>query len=238
MKKSDFDIQNENAILLAIAIADGYYPVNKKQNDKEINRKITETGFKSYKEAYNHVYAGMPQYVGDNAIFSGKMTLVNKNKDYIDFSLGNLEQTKDEFLNIPIKLVQEFVSKHASNVKNLDATQIIKNKYTMYNFLKTYVIPSLLKDRQSILAGNQDNDNMMQSIKENNVINNLFDYKFSADKHVYKARGNRDKNFYSLTHGMIDAVLDLYASIDTAFDEFDIDVRAINPNPCHELGLK
>ena len=134
MKKSDMDIQNENAILLAIALADGYYPANEKEYKREFNKKLKTCGISDYKEAFNFVYAGMPQFVGSDAIYAGKLTLANEDKDYIDFSLGNNEQFVDEYNNIPAKIVETYVNQNLQG-QNIDVAQVLKNKYTLFDFL-------------------------------------------------------------------------------------------------------
>lgn len=237
MKKSDLDIQNENAILMAIAIADGYFPVDEKKYNLEFEKRMKNCGIDNYKEAFNHVYAGMPQYVGDDAIFSGKITLANKENDYFDFSLGNNEQYVDNYTNISEKIVSEFINNNLE-YENVDANDILKDKYSMYNFLKKYVVPKLFNDRQEIASNQISDNNTLHDFESNNTINTLFDYKFSAFKHLEHSRGNRDAKYYSLTHGMLDAVIDLYDSLQKAYDEQDIDLRAISPLAHEELGFQ
>lgn len=236
MKKSDLDIQNENALLMAIAIANEYLPVDKKSYDKEFNKKMRTCGIKDYKEAFNFVYAGMPQYVGDDAIYCGKITLANKDREFIDFALGNNEQQIDKFTNIPEKIIQEFISQNLEN-QYFDVEDILKNKYTIYEFFIKYVAPKLLKDRLEIRNNKVSEGNSLQKLSSQKSLDTLFDYKFSAFKHRENCRGNKDLKYYSLTHGMLDAVIDFYGSTMSAIDERDIDIRAISPYPHEELGI-
>ena len=227
MKKSDMDIQNENAILLAIALADGYYPANEKEYKREFNKKLKTCGISDYKEAFNFVYAGMPQFVGSDAIYAGKLTLANEDKDYIDFSLGNNEQFVDEYNNIPAKIVETYVNKNLQG-QNIDVEQVLKNKYTLFDFLSEFVIPKLLSDKLE-LRKNADAENLLKDFQDKKVLETLFDLKFNAIKRRDFCHGNGDLKYYSLTHGMLDSVIDLYSSALTAFDEKDIDTRSISP---------
>lgn len=227
MKKSDMDIQNENAILLAIALADGYYPANEKEYKREFNKKLKTCGISDYKEAFNFVYAGMPQFVGSDAIYAGKLTLANEDKDYIDFSLGNNEQFVDEYNNIPAKIVETYVNQNLQG-QNIDVAQVLKNKYTLFDFLSEFVIPKLLSDKLE-LRKNADTENLLKDFQDKKVLETLFDLKFNAIKRRDFCHGNGDLKYYSLTHGMLDSVIDLYSSALTAFDEKDIDTRAISP---------
>lgn len=227
MKKSDMDIQNENAILLAIALADGYYPANEKEYKREFNKKLKTCGISDYKEAFNFVYAGMPQFVGSDAIYAGKLTLANEDKDYIDFSLGNNEQFVDEYNNIPAKIVETYVNQNLQG-QNIDVVQVLKNKYTLFDFLSEFVIPKLLSDKLE-LRKNADTENLLKDFQDKKVLETLFDLKFNAIKRRDFCHGNGDLKYYSLTHGMLDSVIDLYSSALTAFDEKDIDTRAISP---------
>lgn len=236
MKKSDINIQNENAILMAIAIADGYMPLSEKEYDKEFKKRMRASGIDNYKEAFNYVYAGMPQYVGDDAIFCGKITLANKDHEFIDLALGNNEQYKDEYTDISRKIVSEYINYHL-DYENVEADDVLQDKYTMYNFLKTYVLPNLLKDRYNIANKQIDKDNILAQFEQSDALNTLFDYKFSAFKHYNHSRGKHDETYYALTHGMIDSVIDLYSSLTTACDELDIDIRSISPYPNEELGI-
>lgn len=236
MRKSDLNIQNENAILLAIAIADGYFPVNEEDYDKEIEKRIKNSGIDNYKQAFNQVYASMPQYVGDNAIYAGRISLVGSDGDYLDFALGNNEQYADKYIDISRKIIATYIDNNLPN-SHMDINAILQDKYTMYSFLKTYVLPKLLKDRYEILAKDINTGNILHNFNNQNILNTLFDYKFSAFKHYQRCRGNKDQQFYSLTHGMIDAVVDLYGSLVTALDEKDIDIRSISPYPNEELGI-
>lgn len=236
MKKSDLDVQNENAILLAIAIADGYFPVNKAKYDIEFSKKMKMCGIDDYKEAFNYVYAGMPQFVGDDAIYSGKISLKNKDKKYLDLALGNNEQTIDDYNNVPVQIVSEYINKYLPD-SNLDINAITKDKYSLYNFLITYVAPQLLSDRLNIRL-HKSTDSTLENFVKSKALDTLFDYKFSAFKHREQCRGNRDMKYYSLAHGMLDSVCDFYGSIVTATDERDIDIRAISPHPNEELGIE
>lgn len=227
MKKSDIDIQNENAILLAIALADGYFPANEKEYKREFNRKLKTCGISDYKEAFNFVYAGMPQFVGTDAIYAGKLSLANKDRDYIDFSLGNNEQFIDEYNNIPAKIIETFIRQNMQE-QRIDVGQVLKNKYTLYDFLSEFVIPKLLSDKLE-LRKNSDAENLLKDFQDKKVLETLFDLKFDAIKRREKCHGNGDFKYYSLTHGMLDSVIDLYGSALTAFDEKDIDVRSISP---------
>lgn len=221
------DIQNENAILLAIALADGYYPANEKEYKREFNKKLKTCGISDYKEAFNFVYAGMPQFVGSDAIYAGKLTLANEDKDYIDFSLGNNEQFVDEYNNIPAKIVETYVNQNLQG-QNIDVAQVLKNKYTLFDFLSEFVIPKLLSDKLE-LRKNADTENLLKDFQDKKVLETLFDLKFNAIKRRDFCHGNGDLKYYSLTHGMLDSVIDLYSSALTAFDEKDIDTRAISP---------
>lgn len=234
MKKSNIDIQNENAILLAIAIADGYFPVNEKEYDKEFKRRIRTCGISDYKEAFNFVRGNMPEHVGDNAIFSGIMSLVNDNNDEIRLYIGNNEQVIDDYTNIPKKIVEDFACKY--NIK-IDSAHVLKDKYTMYAYLKDYVLPEMLKQRQEIKKSKGKAHNTLQEITDRKIVDTIFDYKFSAFAHREKARGNNDFKYYSLAHGMFDANCDLFHSLVTAIDNQDIDCRAISPYPDQELGI-
>lgn len=236
MKKSDLDIQNENALIMAIAIADGYLPIDKKSYDTEFNKKMRTCGIKDYKEAFNFVYAGMPQYVGDDAIYSGKITLTNKDRDFIDLPLGNNEQQIDEYNNLPERIIEEFVSQNLEN-QYFNAEDIVKDKYSLYEFFIKHVAPKLLKDRLEIRNKKVSEGNSLQEFADKKSLDTLFDYKFSAFKHREQCRGNQDLKYYSLTHGMLDAVVDFYGSIMSAIDERDIDIRAISPYPNEELGI-
>lgn len=227
MKKSDMDIQYENAILLAIALADGYFPANEKEYKREFNRKLKTCGISDYKEAFNFVYAGMPQFVGADAIYAGKLSLANEDKDYIDFSLGNNEQFVDKYNNIPAKIVESFVSQNLQG-RNIDVGEVLKNKYTLFDFLSEFVIPKLLSDKLE-LRKNADTENLLKDFQDKKVLETLFDLKFNALKRRDYCHGNGNFKYYSLTHGMLDSVVDLYASAMTAFDEKDIDVRSISP---------
>ena len=227
MKKSDMDIQYENAILLAIALANGYYPANEKEYKREFNKKLKTCGISDYKEAFNFVYAGMPQFVGTDAIYAGKLTLANEDKDYIDFSLGNNEQFVDEYNNIPAKIVETYVNQNLQG-QNIDVEQVLKNKYTLFDFLSEFVIPKLLSDKLE-LRKNADAENLLKDFQDKKVLETLFDLKFNAIKRRDFCHGNGDLKYYSLTHGMLDSVIDLYSSVMTAIDEKDIDTRAISP---------
>lgn len=227
MKKSDTDIQYENAILLAIALADGYFPANEKEYKREFNRKLKTCGISDYKEAFNFVYAGMPQFVGADAIYVGKLSLANKDKDYIDFSLGNNEQFVDQYNNIPAKIIESFVSQNLQG-QNIDVEEVLKDKYTLFDFLSEFVIPKLLDDKLE-LRKNADAENLLKDFQDKKVLETLFDLKFNALKRRDFCHGNSDLKYYSLTHGMLDSVIDLYGSALTAFDEKDIDMRAISP---------
>ena len=121
------DIQYENAILLAIALADGYFPANEKEYKREFNRKLKTCGISDYKEAFNFVYAGMPQFVGTDAIYAGKLTLANEDKDYIDFSLGNNEQFIDQYNNIPAKIIESFVNQNLQG-QSIDVEQVVGSR--------------------------------------------------------------------------------------------------------------
>ena len=227
MKKSDMDIQYENAILLAIALANGYYPANEKEYKREFNKKLKTCGISDYKEAFNFVYAGMPQFVGTDAIYAGKLTIANEDKDYIDFSLGNNEQFVDEYNNIPAKIVETYVNQNLQG-QNIDVEQVLKNKYTLFDFLSEFVIPKLLSDKLE-LRKNADAENLLKDFQDKKVLETLFDLKFNAIKRRDFCHGNGDLKYYSLTHGMLDSVIDLYSSVMTAIDEKDIDTRAISP---------
>ena len=227
MKKSDMDVQNENAILLAIALADGYFPANEKEYKREFNRKLKSCGISDYKEAFNFVYAGMPQFVGTDAIYAGKLSLANKDKDYIDFSLGNNEQFIDQYNNIPAKIIESFVNQNLQG-QSIDVEQVLKNKYTLFDFLSEFGIPKLLNDKLE-LRKNADAENLLKDFQDKKVLETLFDLKFNAIKRRDFCHGNGDLKYYSLTHGMLDSVIDLYSSALTAFDEKDIDTRAISP---------
>lgn len=236
MKKTDLDIQNENAILLAIAIADGYYPMGQKEYDKKFSDKMKLSGSSNYKEAFNFAYAGMPHYVGDEAIYSGIMSLV-KDKDIIDFSLGNNKQFKDEYTDVAKQIISGYVADYMPD-NTIDVDGVLEDKETLYGFLYDYVAPQLLKERMEIRRGEISDNNRLKDFFDKKVLDILFEYKFKSFEHIDRARGNKDMNFYSLTHGMIDSVLDLYDSVRTSFDEYDIDLRAISPYPNEEIGMK
>lgn len=227
MKKSNETVQYENALTLAIAIANGYLPVDTKTYKKELAKRIKDSGIENYKEAYNHAYSQMPQYVGEDAIFAGKLSLSDDKRNFIDLSLGNVEDEVDEHNNVKLRIVQEFLTKNG--IKGYDAHDIIRDKNSMYDFLEERVLPKLLDDRLRILARVDCKNNVLEDFENSKALDTLFDLKFKAFTALEKCRGNRDKEYYSLAHGQLDAVIDLYYSILHAYDFEDIDTRAISP---------
>lgn len=227
MKKSNESVQYENALTLAIAIACGYRPVDTKTYKKELAKRIKDSGISNYKEAYNYAYSQMPQYVGEDAIFAGKLSLSDDKHNFIDLSLGNVEDEVDEYNNVKLRVVSEFLTKNG--IKGYDAHDIIRDKNSMYDFLEERVLPKLLDDRLRILARVESKNNVLEDMEESKALDTLFDLKFKAFTALEKCRGNRDKEYYSLAHGQLDAVIDLYHSVLHAYDFEDIDTRAISP---------
>lgn len=235
MKKSDLDIQLENGLLMGIAIANGYAPMTQKNYDREFNKRMRNCGIDNYREAFNYVYASMPQYVGDNAIYCGTLSLVKDDKS-IDFALGNLQQKIDEFTNVPRDIVSEFVQTH--DIENIPVEEVIKTKENLYKFFKNYVAPEMYRERLEILNENISKNNTLKALGEKDIYGTLFEYKFTAFNRMDHSRGNKDYKFYRMVHSIIDANIDFISSVLNAQSEKDVDLRTIAPYGNIQKGIK
>lgn len=227
MKKSNVDIQSENTILLALAIADSYLPLSQKEYKDLFKKRMELSGTKSYKESCKFALGGMPNYSNENAVICGRLTLVGKDNDYLDIMLGNNEQIVDDYNNVAVSLVDKFNSNN--NITNIYSNMVVKNKQSLYHYLDTIVLPKLVSDRLELLS-NPESQSTLSYIRDKNLVDTLFEYKFDAFRHYTYCHTKTDERYYALVHGEFDAVIDMYDSLLHAYDREDVDTRSICPN--------
>lgn len=226
MKKSNVDIQSENALLLALAIADGYFPMSQKEYNTKLKNRMLNSGTSDYKKSYEFAIAGMPEYALRNAIICGRLTLANKEDKYLSMMIGNNEQFETEFDNVSKFLIEDYNQKHNINIDSDSASQ---NKFTLYKYFEENVVPNLITAKEEYLSDNSVK-NIYSEILSRDLIGALFEYKFDAFNLFDYCHTKRDKTYYALAHGEIDAVLDVYDSLKHGYDKLDMDLRAISPH--------